>query len=366
MAVKSGTMESVVIDKTFWQNKSVLITGHTGFKGSWLSLWLTQLGAKVTGYALAPNTTPSIYEALELKTIINSAMADISDLSRLSELVNQTQPDVVFHLAAQSLVKPSYLEPVETYQTNVMGTVNLLEAVRHCPSVQAVVVVTSDKCYENHEWSWPYRENDRLGGHDPYSNSKGCAELVTSAYRQSFFMGNKTAVASARAGNVIGGGDWSEYRLIPDLIKANQTGHSLEIRHPRAIRPWQHVLEPLSGYLLLAQHMVERGAEVADAWNFGPAMEDTKPVDYIVEFAQQRWPSLDWFAPQHNEHHEASILMLDCSKARQQLDWQPVWHIDDALSLTFDWYDAFYSGKPMREISLQQIQQFVQASKRAR
>ncbi len=354
-------MESLVINPHFWQGKSVLITGHTGFKGSWLSLWLSRLGSKVTGYALAPNTEPSMYQTLELETLIDSVTADVSDLSRLSGVMQQTQPDVVFHLAAQSLVKPSYLDPVGTYQTNVMGTVNVLEAVRHCHSVKAVVVVTSDKCYENHEWLWPYRENDRLGGHDPYSNSKGCAELVTDAYRNSFFTDNKVAIATARAGNVIGGGDWSEYRLIPDMIKANQAGQPLEIRHPQAIRPWQHVLEPLSGYLLLAQQLTERGTEVAEAWNFGPDMDDMKPVHYLVESAQQRWSPFDWSTPPQSEHHEASILMLDCSKAKQRLSWQPVWGIDETLSLTFDWYDAFYSGKLMREFSLQQIEQFVQA-----
>lgn len=357
-------MESLVIDTHFWQGTSVLITGHTGFKGSWLSLWLTELGAKVSGYALAPNTQPSMYQVLELETIVDSVTADISNLARLSQVMQQTQPEVVFHLAAQSLVKPSYLDPVGTYQTNMMGTVNVLEAVRHCPSVKAVVVVTSDKCYENHEWSWAYRENDQLGGHDPYSNSKGCAELVTDSYRKSFFADNETAVATARAGNVIGGGDWSDYRLLPDLIRATQTTQALEIRHPAAIRPWQHVLESLSGYLQLAQQLFERGDEVAEAWNFGPVPDDIKPVHYLVEQAQKKWPNFEWYSPSQNEHHEANILMLDCSKARQKLGWQPIWRIDEALSKTFDWYDAFYSGNNMREFSLQQIQQFVQATKR--
>ncbi|WP_284450576.1 CDP-glucose 4,6-dehydratase [Methylophaga thalassica] len=355
-------MESLVIDPSFWQGKSVLVTGHTGFKGSWLSLWLNELGANVTGYALAPATNPSMYDSLALDDELDSIVADISDLATLAVTIKTSQPDIVFHLAAQSLVKPSYDDPVNTYQTNVMGTVNVLEAVRHCPSVKAVVIVTSDKCYENYEWSWPYRENDRLGGHDPYSNSKGCAELVTDSYRKSFFADNKTAIATARAGNVIGGGDWSDYRLLPDLIKAKQNTQPLEIRHPAAIRPWQHVLEPLSGYLQLAQQLCESGVDVAEAWNFGPVQEDIKPVHYLVEQAQKKWSSFEWYSPSQNEHHEANILMLDCSKARQKLGWQPVWRIDDALSKTFDWYDAFYSGKEMREFSLQQIQQFVQAA----
>ena len=349
------------MDHRFWCGKTVLITGHTGFKGSWLSLWLTSMGAKVTGYALEPSQSPNLFNALDMGNDMGSIIADINDFDTLSLTLKQNKPEIVFHLAAQSLVKPSYENPIETFQTNVMGTVNLLEAVRHCDTVKAVVIVTSDKCYENHEKSIPYQENDRLGGFDPYSNSKGCAELVTQSFRQSFFADSTVHVASARAGNVIGGGDWSDYRLIPDVIKAKQTQTRLDVRNPNAIRPWQHVLEPLSGYMTLAQALYLQGEAYAEAWNFGPDASGMKTVEYLLGQVEKRWPDFEWFTqPQQQHHHEAQTLMLDCSKAKQKLNWHAKWSVDEALTETLDWYDAFYSKQPMRKISLEQISCFVQ------
>jgi CDP-glucose 4,6-dehydratase len=343
---------------SFWQGKRVFITGHTGFKGSWLSLWLSSMGAKVTGYALAVDETPALFEVLQLDGAIDSHVGDVSDFASMSDVLNQAQPDIVFHLAAQSLVKPSYDAPVETYQTNVMGTVNLLEAVRQNGQVKAVVIVTSDKCYENQEWQWPYRENDRLGGHDPYSNSKACAELVTESFRKSFFAGTHTAVATARAGNVIGGGDWAMHRLLPDIIRAQQSGSSLEVRNPDSTRPWQYVLEPLSGYMALAEKLFSDGQDYAEAWNFGPAVEGIQPVRYIVETVADKWPTFQWHTQAHPHHHEAKMLMLDCTKSITRLGWKPQWSMSNMLENTLDWYDAYYSGQDMTTVSLQQIARF--------
>lgn len=355
-------MHKAQVNPTFWKNKKVFLTGHTGFKGGWLSLWLTSMGAKVTGYSLAPNRNPSFFNTLKIDSLVDkSVIADIRDLGSVKQAMLESRPDVVIHMAAQPLVRYSYHHPVETYSTNVMGTVHILESVRYIDSVRATVVVTTDKCYENKEWVWGYRENEPMGGHDPYSNSKGCAELVTSAYRQSFFGKNSiNSVASARAGNVIGGGDWSEDRLVPDAIRAFQSNKPLNIRNPLATRPWQHVLEPLSGYLILAQALYERGSEVASGWNFGPNENDNRSVEEVVNLVVSEWgQSASWEKEGKEQPHEAQLLMLDCSKARSLLGWQPKWQIETALQKTIQWYKAYQVNENMLDISLLQIQQYV-------
>ncbi|WP_231890223.1 CDP-glucose 4,6-dehydratase [Methylomonas methanica] len=348
----------------FWKDKRVLLTGHTGFKGSWLSLWLQSKQAHVVGYALEPPTNPSLFEVAEVEKGMTSIIGDIRDLSQLQAVFDKYQPEIVIHMAAQPLVRYSYSEPVETYSTNVMGTVNLLEAVRHTGSVKAVVNVTSDKCYENREWVWGYRENEAMGGYDPYSNSKGCAELVTAAYRNSYFHPDKysdhgVALASARAGNVIGGGDWAEDRLIPDIIRAISQGQPVNIRNPHAIRPWQHVLEPLSGYLLLAEKLHEAGPNYAEAWNFGPNEDDAKPVRWIVEHLTMNWgEGASWVVDSGEHPHEAHYLKLDCSKAKARLAWSPRWCLQDTLNAIIIWQQAYRQGKDMHNVALQQIAQF--------
>ena len=344
----------------FWQGKKVFLTGHTGFKGSWLSLWLQVLGAEVTGYALDPPTSPSLFEAASVESGMRSITGDIGELAHLKRAMEECKPEIVFHLAAQSLVRVSYQEPIATYQTNVMGTANLLEAVRHVPSVSAVLVITSDKCYENRNAAQGYRETDALGGHDPYSNSKACAELVASAYRSSFFQDGSrrhpVALASARAGNVIGGGDWAQDRLIPDIVRAFSAGTVLKIRNPEATRPWQHVLEPLRGYLMLAQRLYENGSAFASAWNFGPDLNDVRPVRWMVEnFAAMLDSPLSWEIDGGEHPHEAQMLHLDWSKASQQLGWGPTMRLAQALSLTAEWYKHFFSGGSAREKCLEQI-----------
>lgn len=346
----------------FWQGKCVFMTGHTGFKGSWLSLWLQSMGAKVVGYSLAPPSNPSLFEVGRVAEGMISLEGDIRDLEQMQTALKQHQPEIVIHMAAQSLVRYSYQNPVETYATNIMGTVNVLEAVQHTSSVKAVVVITSDKCYENREWVWSYRENDAMGGYDPYSSSKGCAELVTAAYRQSFFNkmgGDSAAVASVRAGNVIGGGDWAADRLIPDMVRAVTEDRPVLIRNPLAIRPWQHVLEPLSGYLLLAQKLYEDGADYAEGWNFGPSEDDARPVQWIVERLTELWGEDASWVPDKAEHpHEAHYLKLDCSKAKLHLDWRPRWSLTQALENIVLWHKAHQLGDDMREISLRQIADF--------
>lgn len=348
----------------FWKGKRVLLTGHTGFKGSWLSLWLQSMGSEVIGYALAPPTNPSLFDVAKVSHGMTSIIGDIRDLALLKKVFSEHRPEIVIHMAAQPLVRYSYVEPVETYSTNVMGTVNLLEAVRATPGVKAVVNVTTDKCYENREWVWGYRENEPMGGYDPYSSSKGCAELVTAAYRNSFFHPDKynehqVAIASARAGNVIGGGDWADDRLIPDIIRAIVQGKPVNIRNPHATRPWQHVLEPLSGYLRLAQKLYEEGAAYGDGWNFGPNEEDAKPVQWIVERLTLSWgEGASWALDSRKHPHEAHYLKLDCSKAKAMLNWHPRWHLEDALEAIIDWQRAFRDGKEMRALTLEQIHRY--------
>ena len=353
----------------FWRGKRVLLTGHTGFKGSWLSLWLQSMGAQVVGYALAPPTEPSLFEVAGVGAGMTSVIGDIRDLEHLRAVFAEHKPEIVIHMAAQPLVRYSYAEPVETYSTNVMGTVNLLEAVRGTPGVKAVVNVTTDKCYENREWAWGYRENEAMGGYDPYSSSKGCAELVTAAYRNSFFnsatfnVKHSTAIASARAGNVIGGGDWAEDRLIPDIMRAITQGRSVTIRNPHAIRPWQHVLEPLSGYLKLAQKLYEEGAAYAEGWNFGPNDEDAKPVQWIVEQLTQSWgEGASWLLDGGEHPHEAHYLKLDCSKAKSRLDWHPRWHLDEALKRIVDWQKQYLYGRDMRAVTIEQIDLYLKTA----
>jgi CDP-glucose 4,6-dehydratase len=349
------------VNPVFWQGKKILLTGHTGFKGSWLSLWLQAMGSEVIGYALAPPTHPSLFEVAKVGSGMTSIIGDIRNLDKLQAVFTEHQPEIVIHMAAQPLVRYSYQNPVETYSTNVMGTVNVLECVRNTSSVKAVVNVTTDKCYENREWAWGYRENEPMGGHDPYSNSKGCAELVTAAYRNSYFHTEQyqehgVAIASARAGNVIGGGDWAEDRLIPDIMRAITHNEAVNIRNPHAIRPWQHVLEPLSGYLILAQTLYEEGTSYAEGWNFGPNDEDAKPVQWIVEYLTQVWgEGASWHLDNGNHPHEAHYLKLDCSKAKARLNWLPRWRLEMALDKIIDWQKQYQQCADMREVTLEQI-----------
>lgn len=352
------------MNKAFWQNKRVFLTGHTGFKGGWMSLWLQQLGAEVTGYALAPATQPNLLEAIGIEKGMRSIVADMRDAETLKRAISEARPEVVIHMAAQALVRYGYANPVETYATNVMGTVHLFEAVRATPGVRVVLNVTSDKCYENKEWVWGYRENEPMGGYDPYSSSKGCAELVTASYRNSYFnpaayAQHGTAVASARAGNVIGGGDWALDRLIPDLIRAIDSGKPSLIRNPHAIRPWQHVLEPLSGYLTLAEHLYRDGPAFAEGWNFGPSESDARPVEWIVNHLTQLWgEGASWLRDPEIHLHEATYLKLDCSKARSRLQWQPRWNVGEALVQIVNWHKAYNCGADMRQFTLEQIETY--------
>lgn len=345
----------------FWRGKRVFVTGHTGFKGSWLSLWLQQLGASVTGYALSPPTSPALFEVARVADGMQSVHGDIRDLRALLKAVRAAQPEIVIHMAAQSLVRRSYSEPVETYATNVMGTVHLLEAVRQTQGVRAVVNVTTDKCYENKEWVWGYRENEPMGGYDPYSNSKGCSELVSSAYRSSFFSANTytqhgVAMATARAGNVIGGGDWAKDRLIPDILTAFEMAQPVVIRNPNATRPWQHVLEPLRGYLMLAEKLYLEGAAFAEGWNFGPHIDDAQPVEWIVKQLAGKWSSgASWQIDVGDHPHEANYLKLDISKAAHRLNWRPAMRLEQALGLIVDWARGKQTGADLRALTLEQI-----------
>lgn len=361
-------MEAVV-DPDIWAGRKVFLTGHTGFKGAWLSLWLNKLGAKLTGYSLPAPTNPSLFETAGVQSIVDTTFDDIRNLDSLVNAVRKAEPEVVFHLAAQPLVRLSYHDPVGTYSSNVMGTVHLLEAVRACPSVRAVVIVTSDKCYENREWDWGYRENEAMGGYDPYSNSKGCSELVVSAYRQSYFNPksfdqHRVAIASGRAGNVIGGGDWAGDRLVPDFIRAMVSGQQLVIRSPHAIRPWQHVLEPLSGYIVLAQQLLSDGARYSEGWNFGPNDQDSRPVEWLVERLVNLWGAgASWRLDDQINPHEAHYLKLDISKARGHLGWEPRWTLAETLARVVEWYKAHATGQDMAQVSLDQIAAYESAMK---
>ena len=345
----------------FWANRRVFITGHTGFKGAWLSLLLSDAGAIVRGYALDPPSSPSLFETAGIADFVEHEIGDIRDAVILRQSIGAFAPEIVIHMAAQSLVRPSYEDPVGTYATNVMGTVNLLDAIRRTDSVRAVIVVTSDKCYENREWIWGYRESDTLGGHDPYSNSKGCAELVAAAFRTSYFPVDRiaehgVAVATARAGNVIGGGDWAKDRLVPDAMRAFMAGAPLFVRYPGAIRPWQHVLDPLAGYLLLAEHMVKNPRSFADAWNFGPNEGSTRTVGEMTAAITALWgENASWLVPAGTHPHEASFLKLDCAKAHTYLGWKPRLPFDAAIGLTVEWYRACAEGCDTRDVTLRQI-----------
>lgn len=358
------------MNKQFWLGKRVFITGHTGFKGSWLSLWLQQLGAHVTGYALRPPTDPSLFVIANVASGMISLIGDIRNYETLVQAMQRSQPEIIIHMAAQALVRNSYAYPQETYATNVMGCVHLLEAVRQIKSVRAIVNVTSDKCYDNKEWPWGYREIDPMGGYDPYSNSKACAELITSAYRNSFFhpknyRDHGVALASVRAGNVIGGGDWAYDRLVPDMIRAIQADKPVKIRNPLAIRPWQHVLEPLNGYLILAQKLYSGGIEFADAWNFGANDEDAKPVEWLVKELTLLWgEGATWEVDKTPHWHEANYLKLDCSKAKSMLGWYPRLNLEQSLSSIVHWYRNQQSGHDMRAFTLQQITSFLANSMR--
>jgi len=349
-------MEGMEVKPELWRDRRVFLTGHTGFKGGWLSLWLQSMGAEVHGYALNPPTEPNIFSVAEVnKGMASSVIADIREAGKLSQAMKLAKPEIVFHLAAQPLVRYSYAQPAETYEVNVMGTVNLLEAVRKTPGVKAVVIVTTDKCYENREWVWGYRENEAMGGFDPYSSSKGCAELVTAAYRRSFLEPAGIALASARAGNVIGGGDWAADRLIPDFLRAMDAGGTLKIRSPLSTRPWQHVLDPLCGYLMLAEQLYSGGAGFAEAWNFGPADEDARSVSWIVERMAEIHKNVNWQCDQAPQPHEANYLKLDSSKARKFLNWQPRWRLQTGLRKTLEWHEAWRKTEDMRTVPLTQI-----------
>lgn len=345
-----------------YRGRRVLLTGHTGFKGSWLALWLTKMGADVIGLALPPDSEPSHWDLLSLN--ITEYRQDIRDSAMVEQVMADVKPEIIFHLAAQPLVRRSYREPLETWSTNVMGTANVLEAARQTPSVRAIVIVTTDKCYRNQEWPWGYRETDSLGGHDPYSASKAAAELVAASYRQAFFYADDTPLlATARAGNVIGGGDWSEDRLVPDLVRAIITNTALEIRSPQATRPWQHVLESLSGYLLLGQQLLECQRDKAEAWNFGPDSEGNRSVAEVLDGLHTHWPELHWNTSPVPQPHEANLLYLDSSKAKSKLGWQPIWNLDQTLAATSEWYRAYYANKYL--LSREQLKEYIACAQAA-
>jgi len=353
-------MEGLGMTPGFWKDKTVFLTGHTGFKGGWMAHWLYELGASVYGFSLEPPTQPNFFTETQLqKRLAQSTIGDIRDLAVLTRSLKQAKPDIIIHMAAQPLVRESYKKPVETFAANVMGTVNLLEAAHQIGTAKAIINITTDKCYENNEWLWPYRENDRLGGYDPYSASKACAEIVTAAYRNSFLAVANIHLASVRAGNVIGGGDWATDRLIPDFLRALDAGETLKIRSPNAIRPWQHVLEPLSGYLLLAEKLYEGGETFAEAWNFGPNDEDAKSVGWIVEKLCAQIPGARWETESAKQPHEAGLLKLDSSKAKAKLGWAPRWNLEAALRKTTEWHQAWRNREDMAVITTQQIQAYV-------
>jgi CDP-glucose 4,6-dehydratase len=353
-----------MIEQEFWQGKRVFLTGHTGFKGSWISLWLSSLGAKVKGYSLPPPTTPSLFEEAKIELVVDSQIGDIRDFQTLKKSIVDFNPDILIHMAAQPLVRYSYDAPVETYETNVIGTVNVFEAARACKSLRAIINITTDKCYENDGRSIGYRESDAMGGYDPYSSSKGCAELVTSAYRRSFLQEQGIGLASVRAGNVIGGGDWAEDRLIPDILKSFEKNELVVIRNPKATRPWQHVLEPLSGYLILAERLYNNQDDYAEGWNFGPNEQDVKPVEWILDKMIEKWPDANWKLDKNSNPYEASFLQLDISKAKSKLGWEPVWKLSHTLGKIVEWHKAWTNKEDIRLICLKEIQEYTKDMKR--
>jgi len=347
-----------VINQVFWQGKRVFLTGHTGFKGSWLSLWLSYLGAEVKGYALNPPTFPSLFEEAEVDSIIDSQIADVRDQDTLHKSMTEFNPDILIHMAAQPLVRYSYEEPVETYEVNVIGTVKVLEVARSCLNLKAIVNITTDKCYENDGRIEGYKEDDPIGGYDPYSSSKGCAELVTSTYRRSFLQDQGVGLASVRAGNVIGGGDWADDRLIPDILRSFEEKNPVVIRNPKATRPWQHVLEPLSGYLVLAQKLYEDQKEYAEGWNFGPNEQDVKPVDWILDKMISKWPNSSWRLDADSNPHEAEFLKLDIAKAESRLNWKPVWELGHTLERIVAWHRSWLDKEDMQAVCLAEIKEY--------
>jgi len=352
-----------MIDRKFWSGKSVFVTGHTGFKGSWLCLWLQSLGARVVGYALEPASPLDLFELAFVSKGMESHFGDVRNLELFMSTMQAARPEIVIHLAAQALVRPSYENPVETYSTNVMGTVHVLESTRRTEGVKAVVIITSDKCYENHEWVWGYREDEAMGGYDPYSSSKGCAELVTAAYRRSFFSDSLhgAGVASARAGNVIGGGDWAKDRLVPDIMRAFLDNRPAEIRSPASVRPWQYVLDPLNGYLMLAERLYQNRGEFSTGWNFGPIESEMRPVSWIADELARRWgASARWICRPGEHPHESLSLKLDCAKARHYLGWSPRVSMSAALDWTVEWYRGYQSGADVKQIVLREIERFGQ------
>ena len=347
------------MNPSFWRGKRVLVTGHTGFKGSWLSLWLQYMGADVAGYALPPDAADSLFQEAAVDSNMASIMGDIRDFDLLSQTVARHNPEIVFHLAAQPIVRTSYQMPVETFDINTMGTVHVLQALRHACSIRSIVVVTTDKCYENREWCWSYREDDALGGRDPYSASKACAEIVTSSFRRSFFL-DRVGIATARAGNVFGGGDWAPNRIIPDAIRAFAKNRPLVVRNPTAIRPWQHVLEPLAGYLLLAEQLFLHCTEFSGAWNFGPREEDAVTVGALADLKTHSWGGGTWHSsPNVPDLHESMLLRLDSSRATQLLRWRPCWSLPYAIQQTTKWYRAHEQGATLREFTIEQISQYI-------
>lgn len=347
-----------MIDQKFWQGRRVFLTGHTGFKGSWLSLWLSSLGAEVKGYALNPPTSPSLFNEARVGSIIDSQIGDIRDLDALYKSMTTFNPDILIHMAAQPLVRYSYEAPIETYEVNVIGTAKVLEVARSCPNLKAIVNITTDKCYENDERSQGYKESDPMGGHDPYSSSKGCAELVASAYRRSFLQDQGIGLASVRAGNVIGGGDWADDRLIPDILRCFEKNEPVVIRNPKATRPWQHVLEPLSGYLILAQKLYEDQKKYAEGWNFGPNEQDVKPVGWILNKMISKWPNSSCELDQNSNPHEAAFLKLDIAKAESKLGWQPVWDLNHTLEKLIGWHRAWIKKEDMYIMCLAEIEEY--------
>ena len=353
-----------MIDQEFWKGRRVFLTGHTGFKGSWLSLWLASLGAEVKGYALNPPTSPSLFNEAKIDSVIDSQIGDIRDQDVFHESMTEFNPDILIHMAAQPLVRYSYDAPIETYEVNVIGTAKVLEVARSCPNLKSIVNITTDKCYENDERSQGYKEDDPMGGHDPYSSSKGCAELVASSYRRSFLQDQGVGLASVRAGNVIGGGDWADDRLIPDILRSFEKKESVVVRNPKATRPWQHVLEPLSGYLILAQKLYRDQEKYAGGWNFGPNEQDVKPVDWILDKMIAKWPGSSWNLDTNSSPHEAGFLQLDISKAELKLGWKPVWGLSQTLEKIISWHQAWIKKENIQDWCLAEIEEYTRDMKK--